>query len=881
MRISYRIVPNRLKTSVGGGIDVNTKITKRDIATISLICLLLLSIVFSIVGDDNIYGSVVDWASQHSVFPEYFRDLFYETDELIPSLAQNLGAAENIYYISYYGLLSPHILLSYLLPFVEMTDYIVAISLISLFSSVILFYFWIRKRHSLIVSTLLCAFFALSGPLIFHSHRHIMFVIYMPLLIAALFFVDLFFEKNIKTPLAVTVFLIVMSSYFFSVSAIVAITLYGIFRYIEKVDATSGTAITLRGFAAEGGKFAYVIIVGVLMSALLLIPTAFALLGGRNPTNSGIEIVDLLPSVMLEQFTGGGYSMGLSTFVIFALIDQLIGERRQYRFIAVVFAAFLTCPIFLYILNGFEYLDGKVLIPFIPLALILCGKSIERIFDRLVNFKIVIPIFILVTVIGLFSIETDSAYIPCIVDLVVVLALCSLASGRDFKVGMSRIAVFALLAVPLVNCIVVNDADELTTKELADRIDNKTAAELIETASERESSLFRTAYNLNAVDTPNKLYGTSHYTTTLYSSLRSGDYNRFYFDVFCNENSYRNRAIMSTTKNIFFNAYMGNKYWITSADGGYVPQNCFLVKEKDGISLYEASGTLPVGYVSDRLMGLEEFESLEYPQTMEALMLYTVVDKELPRTDFVSSFEKIELCGMFDDCEYFEKSEDGHRYIKGSGESKYYYRLPEGCKGKTLVLRFKVDNTIGAISTDVKIWVNGVANKLTAADWKYYNGNTSFEYVIKPVGNDGDMLRFTLPDKDYEISDVELWICDFDEIAERAQNVDAFSADMSATGGDRICGSVTASSDGYFNLSYVYSEGYTVLVDGREVTPECVDTCFVGFPISAGEHTIDITFTAPGLSIGKCASVFGIVALIPLICTDICAVIRSRKKKVS
>lgn len=854
-------------------------ISKRDIATISLICLLLLSIVFSIVGDDSVYGSVVDWASQHSVFPEYFRDLFYETGELIPSLAQNLGAAENIYYISYYGLLSPHILLSYLLPFVEMTDYIVAISLISLLSGVILFYFWIRKRHSIMVSTLLTAFFALSGPLIFHSHRHIMFVIYMPLLIAALFFVDLFFEKNIRSPLAVTVFLIVMSSYFFSVSAIVAITIYGIFRYIEKVDKTCGTAISLRGFAIEGGKFAYVIIVGVMMSALLLIPTAFALLGGRNPTNSGIGIVDLLPSVMLEQFTGGGYSMGLSTFVIFATIDLIIGERRHYRFLAVVFAALLTCPVFLYVLNGFEYLDGKVLIPFIPLALVLCGKSVERIFDRLVNFKIVIPIFILATVIGLFSIESDSSYIPCIVDLVVVLSLCSLASGQDFRVGVSQIAVFALLAVPLVNCIVVNDTDDLTTKKLADNIGNKTATELIEKVAENEDSLFRTAYNLNAVDTPNKLYSMSHYTTTLYSSLRSGDYNRFYFDVFCNENSYRNRAIMSTTKNIFFNAYMGNKYWITSTNGGYVPENCILVEQRDDMSLYEASGTLPVGYVSDRLMSLEEFNTLEYPQTMEALMLYTVVDKELPRTDFISSFERIELCGIFDDSENLAKTDDGYRYIKGSGESKYYYKLPDNCRDKTLVLRFKVDNTVGAVSTDIKIWVNGAANKLTAADWKYYNGNTSFEYVISPVGDDGDMLRFTLPDKDYEISDVELWICDFDDITARALNVDAFSADMSQTMGDRIIGNVTASSDGYFNLSYVYSDGYTVLVDGNEVTPECVDTCFVGFPISAGEHTIDITFTAPGLGIGKCVSVIGIVALLPIIAVDVYQMTAKRRKR--
>ena len=44
----------------------------------------------------------------------YFRQLFYSTGKLLPNLAFNLGAGENLFNFAYYGLLSPVMLVSYL-----------------------------------------------------------------------------------------------------------------------------------------------------------------------------------------------------------------------------------------------------------------------------------------------------------------------------------------------------------------------------------------------------------------------------------------------------------------------------------------------------------------------------------------------------------------------------------------------------------------------------------------------------------------------------------------------------------------------------------------------------------------------------------------------
>ena len=101
-----------------------------------------------------------------------------------------------------------------------------------------------------------------------------------------------------------------------------------------------------------------------------------------------------------------------------------------------------------------------------------------------------------------------------------------------------------------------------------------------------------------------------------------------------------------------------------------------------------------------------------------------------------------------------------------------------------------------------------------------------------------------------------------------------FRADMERTGGDLICGSLSAEKDGIAASGLVYQDGFTVLVDGEEVAPVKVDTAFLGFPVTAGDHEIEIRFTAPLLGIGQLASSFGLLLLLAVFFTD-----RLKKKK--
>ena len=206
-------------------------------------------------GKYGVFGSKVDWISQHSVFPDYFRQQFYDTGDFFPEFALDIGGGQNIYHFAYYGLYSPVFWLSYLLPFVKMGDYLIAASFVCLTASIILFYCWLKKRgFSPIICFLTACLFLLAAPMIFQSYNQIMFVNYMPFLCMGLWGVDSFLEKGSSFLYILSVFFMILTSFYFSVGGILVLILYGMHRYFLLQDL-SEEDLRLWRFFRDGIRF--------------------------------------------------------------------------------------------------------------------------------------------------------------------------------------------------------------------------------------------------------------------------------------------------------------------------------------------------------------------------------------------------------------------------------------------------------------------------------------------------------------------------------------------------------------------------------------------------------------------------------------------------
>ena len=166
----------------------------------------------------GVFGSSIDWISQHSTLADYFRKRFYATGNLFPDFAWNLGGGQNIYHFAYYGLLSPTVLLSYLFPFIPMDLWVMGSSALLYAADAVLFYRWISKKGLHYGNCLFTSlFFTCSTALLYHSYNQLMFVNYMPFLLLALLGVDRHFQKRKSGLLILSVFGMILTSFYFSV----------------------------------------------------------------------------------------------------------------------------------------------------------------------------------------------------------------------------------------------------------------------------------------------------------------------------------------------------------------------------------------------------------------------------------------------------------------------------------------------------------------------------------------------------------------------------------------------------------------------------------------------------------------------------------------
>ena len=131
----------------------------------------------------------------------------------------------------------------------------------------------------------------------------------------------------------------------------------------------------LRSFFGAAIRFALPVLAGILLSGILLIPSAAALfggsgVGGRGTAEGGIAGLFTDPAMWKPQFLilrlcYTPYGIGLSAFAGVALLGRVIGKSRlREKLLSFLLLVFFCIPLFGYLLNGGLYSKDKVFIRF-------------------------------------------------------------------------------------------------------------------------------------------------------------------------------------------------------------------------------------------------------------------------------------------------------------------------------------------------------------------------------------------------------------------------------------------------------------------------------------------------------------------------------------
>ena len=306
-----------------------------------------------------------------------------------------------------------------------------------------------------------------------------------------------------------------------------------------------------------------------------------------------------------------------------------------------------------------------------------------------------------------------------------------------------------------------------------------------------------------------------------------------------------------------FNIYTGTKYYISKEN----PQEGYKsIKQKNKTYLYQNNYVFSIGYSNNKLMSQKDYKKLEYPYNVEALLNYTIIDKNV-KSNYKTTIKQIPII------------KDKYNFTLKE-KTKYQIKTKKIYKNKIILIRFDMDYNEKCEVGDAYIKINNIKNKLTCKEWKYHNKNYSFEYTIssdKPINK----LDIEIEKGKYKISKIKVYEMDYNKIKNIKRNHNEFIINKESTKGDTIKGKINVEKDGYFSLSIPYDQGFTIKTDGKKQKYEKVNTSFIGFNIEKGTHNIEINYTAPLLKIGKIVSLIGTLLFIPVVIGDIK---RSKKK---
>lgn len=774
---------------------------KKDIINILIFTLTFLAIYLILTKDKYLFASKIDFKYQHYLIPEYFRTLFYSTHDLFPDFALNLGSGQNIYYLSYYGLFNPFVLLSYLFPTIKMIDYMITTNCLIVLISTYLFYFYLRKNNYNKKTSFITAFlFLTSGPLIFHAKRHTMFINYFPFLILSLYGIDYYFKKKNIILLTISIALIILTSYYFSIPSLIMLFLYSIYKHLQLTKN-----ISVKSLIKHYLNMAIPFILGIMITAILTIPTLYTLINGRSPNNTTTSLKELLTPSLTQNFFYSPYTIGLTLISLISLLYFAFSKKKETRYLSITCLLIAIFPFFNYILNGTLYINAKSLIPFSPLILLLVAKFLSPHLKEKTNKK------------------------------------------------QFLILSYLILSSFLI-CLYTNLNDKLMTKKEINNPTYNTVNNLINEITTQDNSFYRINTNILKETSINKVTNIHEYKTTIYSSTSNQYYAISYNTILKNPIPNRNKFMISPSTNLLSQTLLNEKYIITKDN---LSPNLKLIKEQNNVKLYQNSDALPLGYATNQIISTNQYQNIPYPNNIITILNNIIIENDTLTKKEIPNLTKKNInyqVTKFTNLEILKNNNT--TIIKANKNACMTIKLKENTKNKLIFLQFSHAYTP---NQDLSIIINNTQNKLTNKSWKYYNNNTTFNYVLYNT----DTLNIIFKEGTYQLTNFKSYITDYNQIQKLRNNIDELNINTIQTKGDTIKGTITVTKENsYFTISIPYDKGFTIKVDNKLTSYQKSGTNFITFPISKGYHNITITYEAPYKKISIIISILGIILTI-------------------
>ena len=543
---------------------------KRDKFYITILFILPILFVFC-VSTYSMYGSKLDWLAQHVSLADYFR----QTKQLLPDSFENLQGQTNAFSFSYYGLLRPDVLISYLFPNVPTSFFIISYATLLWSFTGGLCYYWLRNKGYKDTICFFSSICCICANCFFQSHQQIMFVEIIPFLFLSLILID----KNKRQWISLCICMALFHNYFYTPGMILILLLYDYDQHK-----------TIKNMIVP-------IVLGVGFGAVLWLPTGYLIINNHKSVVQTNLFNLFVPNLTLKGLIYDSYGCGLTVISWMALFQGIQFEKTKK--LSILLILMFIFPIFSYILNGTLYARTKILVLCLPLVLMILAHWLQ---ERKLNKGLLV-------LAGLF-LCTKTMFLGLLVALVFI--------GYYFMDKKECLMMYAL--VPMIVFTGLNYNQCLDSK-LYNSIYSKDKQKLIQRndLNQRTADLDQVGYSVNHI------YDLKEMKASSYTSTSNSLYNAFIYDIIKSPISQPNRTIITDSENYLYLSMMGIQNVLSKES------NLYGYKEVDSEGKYKLlknKNVFPMVYVTSDTISESKFDKLFYPYNLDTIYNRTIVNGE-------------------------------------------------------------------------------------------------------------------------------------------------------------------------------------------------------------------------------------------------------------
>ena len=555
---------------------------KRDKFYITI--LLLLPVLFVLcVSTYSMYGSKLDWLSQHVSLADYFR----QTKQLLPDSFENLQGQTNAFSFSYYGLLRPDVLISYLFPNVPTSFFIISYATLLWSFTGGLCYYWLRNKGYKDTICFFSSICCICANCFFQSHQQIMFVEILPFLFLSLILID----ENKRQWISLCICMALFHNYFYTPGMILILLLYDYDQHK-----------TIKDMIVP-------IVLGVGFGAVLWLPTGYLIINNHKSVVQTNLFNLFVPNLTLKGLVYDSYGCGLTVISWMALFQGIQFEKTKK--LSILLILMFIFPIFSYILNGTLYARTKILVLCLPLVLMILAHWLQ---ERKLNKGLLV-------LAGLF-LCTKTMFLGLLVALVFI--------GYYFMDKKECLMMYALVPMIVFTGLNYNQCLDL---KLYNSMYSKDKQTLIQRndLNQRTADLDQVGYSVNHI------YDLKEVKASSYTSTSNSLYNTFVYDIIKSPIPQSNRTIITDSENYLYLSMMSVQNVLSKDSDLYGYKE---VDIKGNYTLLKNKNVFPMVYVTNDTLSESKFDKLFYPYNLDTVYNRTIVNGETSN-DYASKMKLV------------------------------------------------------------------------------------------------------------------------------------------------------------------------------------------------------------------------------------------------